>query len=90
MKEQRKIELQHQSEIDIQTFENELHDIEHQIQQLQSRKKEIEENLLPQAKRAQKKFEKIDESLKLLHEMCCDVFAFCKNEYEMNQELFEL
>ena len=61
MKEQRKIELQHQNEIDIQTFENELHDIEHQIRQLQSRKKEIEENL-PQAKQAQKKFEKIDDT----------------------------
>ena len=35
----------------------ELKDIENQIQQLQSRKKEIEENLLPKAKQFQFAFE---------------------------------
>ena len=36
----------------------ELKDIKHQLQQLQSRKKEIEENLLPKAKQSQFSFEK--------------------------------
>ena len=51
----------------------ELKDIEHQIQQLQSRKKEIEENLLPKAKQSQFSCEesskKIANNQKILAEM---------------------
>ena len=38
---------------DVQIYEMELKDIENQIQQLQSRKKELEENLLPKTKQSQ-------------------------------------
>ena len=79
---------------DIQTYEMELKDIEHQLQQLQSRKKEIEENLLPKAKQSQfsleESFKQIENNQKILEEMCCDVSTFCKNENEMNEELSEL
>ena len=70
----------------------ELQDIEHQLQQLQSRKKEIEENLLPKAKQSQRaeNFEQIENNQKILQEMCFDVSTFCKNENEMNEELSEL
>ena len=92
LNEKQNIELQHQK--DIQTYEIELKDIEHQIQQLQSRKKEIEENLLPKAKQSQfsieETFRKIESNQKILAEMCYDVSVFCKNENEMNAELFEL
>ena len=87
--EKQTIELQHQK--DIQTYEIELKDIEHQLQELQSRKKEIEENLLPKAKQSQFSFEEtfkqIENNQKILTEMCSDVSTFCKNEYEMNAEL---
>ena len=90
--EKRKIQLRYQKEI--RTFEKELKDIEHQIQQLQSRKKEIEKNLLPKAKQSlrffEESFKQIENNQKILAEMCCDVSTFCKNENEMNQELFEL
>ena len=90
--EKQNIELQHQKYI--QTYEIELKDIEHQLQQLQSRKKEIEENLLPQAKQSQRCFEEtfkeIENNQKILKEMCNDVSIFCGNENEMNQELSEL
>ena len=79
---------------DVQTFETELKDIKNQLQRLQSRKKEIEENLLPKAKQSQfsfkKSFKQIEKNQKILNEMCCDVSTFCKNENEMNQELFQL
>ena len=92
LNEKQNIEFQHQK--DIQTYEKELIDIEHQFQKLQSRKKEIEENLLPKAKQSQRSFEesfeKIENNQKILAEMCCDVSTFCKNENEMNEELFEL
>ena len=92
LNEKQNIELQHQK--DIQTFEMELKDIEHQLQQLQERKKEIEENLLPKAKQVQFSFEEsfkqIENNQKILAEMCFDVSTFCKNENEMNQELYEL
>ena len=72
----------------------ELKDIEHQLKTLQSRKKEIEENLLPKAKQSQKSFEetfkKMENNQKVLKEMCSDVSTFCKNETEMNQELSKL
>ena len=72
----------------------ELKDIEHQLHQLQSRKKEIEENLLPKAKQSQFSFgvscKKIENNQEILAEMCCDVSTFCKNENEMNEELCEL
>ena len=77
---------------DIHTFEKELKDIENQIQQLQSRKKVIEENL--KAKQSQfsskESFKQIENNQKILQAMCSDVSTFCKNENEMNQELFEL
>ena len=44
LNEKQNIEIQHQK--DIQIYEMERRDIEHQLQELQSRKKEIEENLL--------------------------------------------
>ena len=92
LNEKQNIELQ--NEKNIQTYEMELKDIEHQLQQLQSRKKEIEENLLPKAKQSQSLFEEsfkqIENNQKILAEMCCDVSTFCKNENEMNQELVEL
>ena len=92
LNEKQNIELQ--NEKDIQSYEMELKDIEHQLQQLQSRKKEIEENLLPKAKQSQRSFEEsfeqIKKNQKILKEMCSDVSTFCKNENEMNQELFQL
>ena len=79
---------------DIETQTQKLKDIENQIQQLQSRKKEIEENLLPKAKQSQffieETFKEIENNQKILQEMCSDVSTFCKNENDMNQELFEL
>ena len=93
LNEKQNIEL-HLNEKDIQTYEMELKDIAHQVQQLQERKKEIEENLLPKAKQSQKSFEEsfkqIENNQKILQEMCSDVSIFCKNENEMNQELFQL
>ena len=90
--EKQNIELQNRKEI--QTYEIELKDIENQLQQLQSRKKEIEENLLPKAKQSKLSFEetfkKIEGNQKILQDMCCDVSTFCKNENEMNAELSEL
>ena len=88
LNEKQNIELR--IEKDIQTYEMELKDIEHQLQQLQSRKKEIEENLLPKAKQSQESFKQIEKNQKILQEMCGDVSTFCKNENEMNQELFQL
>ena len=92
LNEKQTIELQHQK--DIQTYEMELKDIEHQLQQLQERKKEIEENLLPKVKQSQISFEEsfkqIENNQKIMNEMCCDVSTFCKNENEMNEGLCEL
>ena len=92
MNEKQNIERKNQK--DIQTFEKELQDIENQLEQLQSRKKEIEENLLPQVKESRRCFEEtfkeIEKNQTTLKEMCSDVSVFCKNENEMNQELSEL
>ena len=92
LNEKQNIELQHQK--DIQSYEIELKNIEHHLRQLQSRKKEIEENLLPKAKQSQSSFEEnfkqIENNQKILAEMCCDVSTFCKNENEMNEELSKL
>ena len=92
LNEKQNIELQHQK--DIQTYELELKDIEHQLRQLQTRKKEIEENLLPKAKQSQRSFvdifKHIENNQIRLNEMCFDVSTFCKNENEMNEELSEL
>ena len=92
LNEKQDIEIQTQKEV--QTFEMELKDIENQIQKLQSRKNEIEENLLPKAKQSQFSFEEtfkeIENNHKALKEMCSDVSIFCKNENEMNQELSQL
>ena len=92
LNEKQHFDLQHEK--DIQTYETELKDIEHQLQQLQSRKKEIEENLLPKAKQSQFSFgvscKKIENNQEILAEMCSDVSTFCKNENEMNEELCEL
>ena len=90
--EKQDIELQ--NEKNIQTFEKELKDIENEVQRLQSRKKEIEENLLPKAKESQRSFEKTFKEMEInqqtLKEMCSDVSIFCKNEKEMNEELVKL
>ena len=92
LNEKQNVALQNQK--DIQTYEMELKDIEHQLQQLQSRKKEIEKNLLPKAKQSQRSFEEsfkqIKNNQKILAEMCFDASTFCKNENEMNQELSDL
>ena len=92
MNETQNIELKTQK--DVQTFEKELEDIKNELQRLQLRKKEIEENLLPKAKQSQRSFEetfkKIGENQKILEEMCSDVSVFCKNEKEMNEELVKL
>ena len=92
MNEKQDIELQTQK--DIQIFEKELKDIENQLQLLRERKKEIEKNLLPKAKKSQRcflnSFIEIEKNQKALVEMCSDVSIFCKNESEMNAELVEL
>ena len=92
LNEKQNIELQHEK--NIRTYEMELKDIEHKLKQLQSRKNEIEENLLPKAKQSQRSFEESFKEIKknqnILKEMCSDVSTFCKNENEMNQELAEL
>ena len=92
LNEKQDIELQNQK--DVQIFENELKEIENQIQKLQERKKEIEENLLPKAKQSQRSFgatfKEIEKNQKTLEEMCSDVSIFCKNEKEMNEELIKL
>ena len=89
-----KQDIETQTQKDVQTYEMELKDIANQIQQLQSRKKEIEENLLPKAKQSQLSFEEtfkqIEDNQKILQEMCSDVSIFCKNENEMNEELGKL
>ena len=91
IKEKQNIELNTQK--DVQIFEKELENIKN-VRQLQSRKKEIEENLLPKAKHSQRFFEetfkKIGKIQKILEEMCLDVSIFCKNEKEMNEELVKL
>ena len=90
LNEKQNIELQQV----VQTYEMELKDIYYQIQKLQSRKKEIEENLLPKAKQSQfsveESFKQMEHNQKVLKEMCFDASAFCKNENEMNKELFKL
>ena len=90
--EKQDIEFQHQK--NVQTYEMELEKIKTQIQQLQEREKEIEENLLPKAKQSQfsfkESFKEIENNKKILKEMCFDVSTFCKNENEMNQELGKL
>ena len=47
---------------DVQTLEKELEDIKNELQ-LQSREKEIEENLLPKAKQSQRSFEVFSKKL---------------------------
>ena len=92
MNEKQDIELKNQK--DIQTFEKELKDIEHQLEQLQSRKKEIEKNLLPKVQETQRYFEEtfkeIEKNQTTLKEMCNDVSIFCENEKEMNEDLVRL
>ena len=92
MNEKQDIERKNQK--DIQTFEKELKDIEHQLERLQSRKKEIEENLLPQVKESQRCFEEtfkeIEKNQTTLKEMCNDVSIFCENEKKMNEDLVRL
>ena len=89
-----KQEIENQITEDVNQIENELREIDHQIQQLQKRKKELEENHLPSVKKTQSGlkeiFTKIEETKKVLEEMCSDVSKFCENENEMNEELSEL
>ena len=92
MQEKPDIELQNKK--NIQIFEKELQDIENEVQRLQSRKKEIEENLLPKLKQSQRSFEETFNEMEInqqtLKEMCFDVSQFCKNEKEINEELVKL
>ena len=90
---QEKLYIEPQNQKYIQVYEMELEDIENKIQQLQARKKEIEENLIPKVTESQflfDGFKEIENSQKTLKKMCYDVALFCKNENEMNQELSEL
>ena len=93
-KKTKKQEIELQNQKNVETFENELKDIENQLQLLQERKKEIEENLLPKAKQSQfslkENFIEIEKKQKTLGEMRSDVSIFCKNETEMNEELAKL
>ena len=92
MNEKPDIELQNKKTV--QRFKKELKDIENEVQRLQSRKKEIEEILLPKLKQSQKSFEEtfkeMEKNQQTLEEMCSDVSIFCKNEKEMNEELVKL
>ena len=92
LNEKQDIGLQNQK--NVQIYEIELAKIKNQIQELQERKKEIEENLLPTAKESrflfEETFKEIEDNQKILKEMCSDVSTFCKNESEMNQELGKL
>ena len=54
----KKQEIENQITEDVNQIENELREIDHQIQQLQKRKKELEENHLPNAKKTQSGFER--------------------------------
>ena len=84
-------EIENQMVQNVNKIENELQEIENQIQLLQKRKKELEENHLPNLKKTQSGFEeiftKIEDTKNILEEMYSDVLIFCKNENEMNQEL---
>ena len=92
MNEKQDIELQKSKKCS--KYEIELAKIKNQIQELQEREKEIEENLLPKAKDSQLLFEEtfkeIENNQKILKEMCSDISTFCKNENEMNQKLGKL
>ena len=89
-----KLEKQTQLEKNQQVLETELNDIENNIQQLQLRKQNIEEILLPEAKKAKNtfidNFQRFDNTQQILKEMCDDVSMFCQNENEMNAEIKEL
>ena len=89
-----KQDIKIQSQKDVQSIENELKEIEILIEQLQSRKKEIKENLFSKAKQSQllfdENFKEIENNQKTLKEMCNDVATFCENEDDMYQELAEL
>ena len=88
-----KNEIDVQTRTNVETYEKELKEIEDSIQQLQERKKHIEENLVC-AKKSRISFEKcfsdIENNQKTLEELCIDVSKFCKNENEMNQEVKNL
>ena len=90
----KKQEIENQITQNVNKMEKELKDIEHQIQQLQKRKKELEENHLPNLKKTQSGlgeiFTKIEGTKHVLENMCLDVSKFCENENEMNEELSEL
>ena len=87
-------EIHLQNRKNVQSFEIELKDIEKELQRLQKRKKEIEQNLLPKAKQSQRSFEEsfveMENNQKTLVDMCKNVSIFCKNEKEMNEELSRL
>ena len=92
----KKQEIENQITEDVNQIENELREIDHEIQQLQKRKKELEENHLPNVKNKNTQsglkeiFTKIERTKNVLEEMCSDVSKFCENENEMNEELSEL
>ena len=86
-------EIHIQNQKDVETCEQELKEIEITIQQLNERKREIEENLL-KAKQSKNYFEEtfqdIEYNQKILKEMCSNVILFCNNEKEMNEEIDKL
>ena len=79
-----KQDIKIQSQKYVQSIENELKEIEILIEQLQSRKKEIEESLFSKAKQSQllfdENFKEIENNQKTLKEMCNDVATFVKTK----------
>ena len=77
----------------ISVLEEELNDIENTIQQLQTKKEQILENLKTK-KHDQETFEtnfqKIKYTKQMLDEMCSNVAIFCENENEMNRDIEQL
>lgn len=78
----------------INTLELELTTIESQIKQLQQKKKDIEQNLLPTAKKREITFEEnfqiITNNQKILNIMNNEVSFFCNNETEMKNDIEKL
>ena len=87
---------EHQMNIkkNINSLESELIDIEKTIQQLQERKKDITDYILPDEKKSyflmEENIQNIEYPLQIMKIMCSDVSVFCKNENEMNNEIEEL
>ena len=93
-----KLKIEENNTIQVQkqvsSLENELNDLNSKIKYLQEKKREIENNLLPDAKKSQVILEKQFLTTKNYHEMIeqmkTDISIFCANETEMNEELVKL